>query len=358
MVRFLLSIFSFDTVEYRSLLIPHGALGALLVLVCIESLLHLYEGRLPDPVLWGNTETSAKMLQVKRWSLECDDCFDALVLGPSHARFGISPKAMRTAAGGQELTVYNGALNGRTYPVFEFLLKNVYVSTLKPHTLILAANPLVFNRHNTWMERNTLEFFEAPMPRALSSQGIVKAWRIFLIDNIKLYRYRERQDGLHNGHLGNGVSLDAYGFSSIDGTYDDKARARLQSPKHPYQTIMREFDFGGPSVEAFVRILKYALNMEIRVIVVNMPFRKDLLSISATGEEDYETFLKEMRALQYEYRFMWLDYQASVSLTDEDFRDVDHLNTRGAQQLSARLGEDLARFITVMEEPSPSGVRK
>ena len=346
MVKFLLSIFSFDTVDYRSLLIPHGALGALLVLLCIESLLHLYEGRLPDPVLWGNTETSAKMLQVKRWSLERDDCFDALILGSSHARFGISPKAMRAAAGDQELTVYNGALNGRTYSVFEFLLKNVYLPTLKPLTLVLAVNPLVFNRHNTWMERNTLEFFEAPMPRALSSQGIVKAWRIFLIDNIKLYRYRERQYGLHNGHLGNGVSLDAYGFSSIEGTYDAKARARLQSPKHPYQTIMREFDFGGPSVEAFIRILKYALDMEVRVIVVNMPFRKDLLSISATGKEDYQMFLKEILALRREYGFIWLDYQASLPLTDEDFRDVDHLNAQGAHQLSTRLGEDLTGLIS------------
>ncbi|MDT8303731.1 MAG: hypothetical protein RQ760_19775 [Sedimentisphaerales bacterium] len=323
--------------------------------MCVEGLLHLYENRLPDPVLWGNTETSAKMLQVKCLGVENEDSFDVLVLGPSHARFGISPKAMQAAAGRLDLSIYNGALNGRTYSVLEFVLKNVYVPVLKPRILVLAVNPLVFNRHNTWMERNTLEFFEAPMPRALSARGIVKAWRTFLVSNINLYRYRERHDGLHKGKLDNGISLDQYGYSSIEGIYNDKVRARLQSPEHPYQTVMREFEFGGPSTEAFLRILKYAMDREIRVVVVNMPFCEDLLSISVTGKEDYQTFLKEMSALQCEYGFVWLDYQASLSLTYEDFRDVDHLNAQGAKKLSTRLGEYLAMFITSIEEQPPSG---
>ena len=94
---------------------------------------------------------------------------------------------------------------------------------------------------------------------------------------------------------------------------------------------------------------------QMRVIVVNMPFRPDLPSISATGTEDYREFLQEMRALQCEYGFTWLDYQAALPLADENFRDVDHLNAQGARQLSTRLGEDLVRLMASVEEPPLSG---
>jgi hypothetical protein len=357
MVRFLLSIFSFDTVEYTSLRIPRGLIGALLILLSMEGILHLYEDKLPHPVLWGNTETSAKMLQAESWLDKHDNFVDVLILGPSHARFGISPKAVNTATRRLNLTVYNGALNGRTYPVLEFVLKKVYAPALRPRILVLAVNPLVFNRYNVWMERNTLEFFQAPMPRALSAEGIERAWRVFLNSNVNLYRYRERQEGLREGRLDSGAVLDEYGYSSIEGLYDEQARARLQSPEHPYQTIMRDFQFGGPSKDAFVRILQYALNQETPVAVVNMPFRKNLLSISSTGRRDYHVFLKEMSVLQLKYGFLWLDYQASLSLTNDDFRDVDHLNAQGAIKLSAELGKDLAAFIASTDKDLHSGVR-
>ena len=89
-----------------------------------------------------------------------------------------------------------------------------------------------------------------------------------------------------------------------------------------------------------------------------MPFRNDLLSISPTGKKDYQLFLKKISVLQSEYGFIWLDYQTSLSLTDEDFRDVDHLNTQGALKLSTNLGEYLAKFITSVGELPLSGDRK
>lgn len=349
MAQLLLSIFSFNTIDYHSLRMPRGALSALGIILCVEGLLHIYEYRLPDPVLWGNIETSAKMHQAIFWNEDRNESCDVLILGPSHARFGISPKVIHEAMGDMKLTVYNGALNGRTYSVLEFVLRKVYVPKLRPRVLVLAVNPLIFNRYNVWMEQNTSEFFEAPKPKALSSKNIARIWRTFLVDHINLYRYRERHKGLQTGHLGDGTCLDEYGFSALQGIYDHKQRTWLNSPEHPYQQIMRKFDFGGPSAKAFVQILQYALDRKIHVFVVNMPFREGLLHISATGAEDYNQFLHEIQVLQYEYGFTWLDYQADLLLGDEDFRDVDHLNVQGARRLSIRLGEDLAKYIASKE---------
>ena len=342
MARFRSSIFSFDTVDARGWRLPKGAIGAIAIVLACEVLLHVAAPRLPAPVLWGSTEVSAKVAQVERMAREHQAPVDVLVLGPSHASVGVSPADMvRSHASG--LRVYNGALNGRTYPALEFVYQEVYEPLLRPQTLVITVSPLVLNGHNQWMERNSQQLFESVYPYALRANGLDGVWRRFLVNHVYLYRYRVRQRGLEEGWVSRRRKLDQFGWAPSPGVYSPSPGGLPAA--HPYRSIMHAYDFSGPSVDAFVRMLDQARTNHKRVVVVNMPFRREMLQISATGTNDYDTYLERMRELQSRFGFVWFDYQNSIPFGDGEFRDVDHLNPLGARKLSERLAEDLERVV-------------
>ena len=308
-----------------------------------ELALHVLEERLPQPVLWGAGESSAKIAQVTDLARKGFTAVDVLILGPSHASVGISPLVMIKAP---EFgwSVYNGGVNGRTYSVIEFTLAHVYAPLLKPRMLVLTASPIIFTRSNTRMERNSDEFFDAPMPRALRAQGWEGVFRRFLAERFFLYRYRKLQAGLEKGYVGHKQVIDSWGYGGKPGVYTQAQRSELQA-QHPYREVIANFAFGGPSLESFVRIVEGSNRLRVPVVVVNMPFREDLFLLASHAREDYRTYLEEMARLAARHGFSWLDYQESLPLGDDDFRDVDHLNLSGAGKLSLRLASDLKPLL-------------
>lgn len=337
MSAFLSSIFSSDTIRGVSWRVPRGALGAVAIVAACELCLHLASRWLPDPMLWGTREVSAKVEQVRRKAAAGAAPVDVLILGPSHASVGLSPRDMGAGAA----SIYNGALNGRTYPALEFVFRQVYQPLLQPRALVLAVSPLVLNAHNKWMERNSEQLFESAYPAALASHGPMRPWRLFLVEHVNLYRYRHTQAGLRNGRVDSRRRLDEFGFvGAAAGVYRDTPEGLPRD--HPYRQIMHGFDFSGPSVDAFIRLLAWGREANVPITVVNMPFRAALLRISPSGAADYARYLAAMTDLQRTFGFLWLDYASAISLEDADFRDVDHLNASGVSKVSRRLGQDLA----------------
>jgi hypothetical protein len=338
------SIFSFDTLQPGRWSVPWGGLGAVAIVVVCELLLHVGSPWLPDPVLWGSNEVSAKVEQVRRMAAENAAPVDVLILGPSHASVGLSPAEMAAPPGRSAARIYNGALNGRTYPALEFVFQHVYQPLLRPRALVLAVSPLVLNAHNTWMERNSQQLFESAYPAALASHGPIRAWRLFLVEHVNLYRYRHTQAGLRDGRIDSRRRLDELGYTGSDTTIYRPAPGGLPA-NHPYRQIMHAYSFSGPSAEAFVRLLEWARDAGVPVAVVNMPFRPAMLQISPTGAADYESYLAAMAGLRQRFGFHWLDYEAGMSFADADFRDVDHLNATGVPKVSRRLGRDLSPVL-------------
>jgi hypothetical protein len=162
-----------------------------------------------------------------------------------------------------------------------------------------------------------------------------------MVEHVFLYRYRKRQSRLELGFVGGKRLTDHWGFGAGFGVYNQRDRSELLEGPHQYREVLQDFAFGGPSLEAFLRIIGHANAQQVPVFVVNMPFRKDLLRLSAHAPEDYASYLRQMTALSTRYGFTWLDYQDSLPLEDRDFFDVDHLNFEGAKRLSRRLAEDL-----------------
>jgi hypothetical protein len=351
------SIFSSESLPQGRPRLPRAAALALGLVVASELALHALQDRLPHPVLWGAGEASAKVAQVVAHAKEDPAGVDVLVLGPSHARTGISPYAMRKVQQGFTWSVYNGGVNGRTYSMLEFVLDHVYEPLLKPRLLVLTASPIIFTQSNWRMERSSDEFFDAPMPRALRATGLESVWREFMVEHVFLYRYRKRESGLERGFVGGKRIIDRYGFGTRLGLFTERERSNLLEGKHQYKDVFDRFAFGGPSLDAFIRIVENANARHQPVVVVNMPFRTDLLRLSARGPEAYRAYLKEMAALADHYRFAWLDYQEALTLSDRDFLDVDHLNYEGADKLSRRLANDLNPRLEQLSASRPRSER-
>lgn len=326
---------------------PWATTIALAVLLAIEASLHAFSARLPSPVLWGEGEGSVKIAQAGKIaaSRPAAERLDVLILGPSHASIGISPAAMRDALPDPDPTIYNGAINGRMYAVIEFVYEHVYKPRLDPRTLVLTASPLIMSESNVAMERNTIEFMEAPMPYMLQTRGVERLWREFLVKDVALYRYRKRQSKLAEGFFDGQRVVDADGWHPLHGTFDEAAQQRYMKSPHPYHEVIERFRFGGPSVDAFLRIVREARAEGRGVVVVNPPFCPQLLDAVPSGRANYATYLERMSALQRELGFTWLDYQQSLPLPPTDFNDVDHLNATGAAKLSARLATDLRPLL-------------
>jgi hypothetical protein len=342
MAIFRSSIFSFDTFAFQRMRVPKGALLALGIVVLCEVGLHVFADRLPDPVLWGAGEASAKVAQAEALGAAATGGIDVLILGPSHASVGISPHAILDAADDADLSVYNGGINGRDYPVLQFIFEQVYLPSLRPKVIVLTASSIIFNLEHSMVAGNTLEFFEAPMPKALSADGLAGRWRRFLVNHVYLYRYRKRERGLVLGLVGGKRLLDDLGYHELNGEFDEEQRERLFASTHGYRGVWEDYEFGGMSADAFVSIIARAEDHGIKVVVVNMPFRPELLELPpGDGEAGYREYLKAMEELRGDYKFHWLDYQARMELSDADFRDVDHLNSVGTTKLSARLAEDI-----------------
>jgi hypothetical protein len=194
------------------------------------------------------------------------------------------------------------------------------------------------------MERNSAQLFAAPYPTVLQTSGPLRPWRQFLVDHVGLYRYRHRQAGLREGRIDARRRLDEYGFvGAAAGVYRPTPEGLPHS--HPYRRIMHAYDFSGPSVEAFVRLLAWGREAGVPVVVVNMPFRPALLQISPRGREDYDRYMRAIAALRQEFGFGWLDYESGLTLADADFRDVDHLNAAGVTKVSRQIGHDLGVVV-------------
>lgn len=330
------SIFSFETLSTTKPRFPAGAVAAGVVILTCELLLHVFEDRLPYPDSWGHPEVSVKAAQMALYGKHKEPPIDILILGPSHTSYGVSPKAMKQSCQGTSPSVYNGSLSGHTYTAIEFLYFRLYRPILNPRLIVFGVSPIIVNVHNLRMERNSLGFFDGPMPKALTSTGLKRTWRLFLARHFDLYRYRRWVSRSY---------VDEYGYHSLSGVYGKAERARLFSPAHPYQRIMHEFEFGGPSLKSMIRMFQQAKADGVIAVVLNMPFREDLLAISPNGKQDYQRYLQKMRSLCARYGCIWLDYQRDLSLQDKHFRDVDHLNASGAVVVSTRLGLDLAKLL-------------
>lgn len=324
---------------------PWAATWALLLVVLVEIGLHVFRQELPEPVLWGAGESGIKAAQASR--IAASGGVDWLVLGASHGSLGISPNALlkQPALNTCGPRVYNGALNGRTFSVGEFLLREHYLPLLRPQRLILAVHPLIVNANNAWMERNTAEFFAAPEPRSRLRRGLLGAWTRFLVGNVYLYRYRTWEPDLDLGFRNGKQVVDEWGYHPSRGQFDAAMRAKLAAANHPYQTIMARYETGGPSYEGLVAILELANAENLPVAVLNMPSRPEFFAIGTDGATDYAAYLGSMERLRTRYGFTWIDAQRDLqTLTDADFRDVDHLNVQGAEKLAGFVAPQLAAW--------------
>ena len=185
------------------------------------------------------------------------------------------------------------------------------------------------------------------------SLGLEATWLRFLIDNVYLFRYHKCGNRMCEGWIDGRKTLDSLGYRASAGQFGEAERQAMFAKK-AYQRMWLDYEYGGKSAAAFTWMLDYATEHNIKVAVVNMPFREHLFELPGDGRAAYQVYLAAMDSLQNNFHFLWLDYNRDLELTDADFRDVDHLNPVGSRKLSERLARDLlVAFPDELEQHTP-----
>ena len=337
------SIFSFETLRGVRPGRFAGAIAAAAALLGCEASLRLFQARLPQPRLWGEGESSTKVAQFERFAPRPGGRIDGLILGPSHASMCISPAAMR-GEWGTNTVVYNAGINGRDYPVVEFLFRHAFLKRARPSFVVITISPICFNRNYSPIAGNTAEFFASPAPGGIEGTGVVGLIERWMVSNVHLYRYRWRGPRLSDGFVGGKPVLDEFGFHGAAGAYSDAVRMALLDSDHPYYPVWQNYEFGGAAVEALRLLIREAQAAGARVVLVDTPFLPPLLELPGEPRAAIAQYDAEISRIAEANGVVRLNYRESSVYEMTDFRDTDHLNKRGAAKLSRILAADLARL--------------
>lgn len=340
------SIFSFETLRLQRPYVGAGMVTALLLLAGAEVGLRAAGSRLGQPRLWGEGETSSKAAVFERYVRERGGV-DLLILGPSHASAGIDAATLAdclAVPGGAAPRTFNAGLMGRDYDVSAFMLRHEWLRLAKPSGVLITVSPICFNAVENPLRHNTEEFLLSPMPQTQQGRWLRRSWLRLLANHSYLYRMRWREVGLDQGFVDGRRLIDAAGWHALHGEFDAEERSKLLAAGHPYREVWREYAFGGESLEALADMVADARAGGAAVALVEMPFRESLFELPHEGRSAYAEYRRRMEEWARSRGVPWLDMQSSLSLSDVDFKDADHLNAAGAQRLSCAVAEELRRM--------------
>ncbi len=255
---------------------------------------------------------------------------DAIVVGSSHAQFGIDPEAFDRIG----WHAYNYAFGGGTSPVsqLEFLRYYLKHATEPPRVVVYAIDVFSLNRDTAATELTFLQHGAAGEPW-------FKAWAPDRWSSAYLY----------GGNLlvtaRAAAGEDA--FRRYDG-YEISDRGWVRGRGEANLSFLRygevKFTPAVKAVDALNEIMSIARDRSLRLVFVQVPEHRNARSVSAK----YDAF--SAWAAQHGLTLLDFDREDAFPLGDDSlFFDTDHLNEAGARRfseiLAGKLGESPERGL-------------
>jgi len=301
--------------------------------------------RLPDPVVWDNPFTQAKVGQMGEVRSA-----GVVFLGSSVVNVGIDPAR---ATAGTGLSAYNAALPGSTPILWRVWAADAVTPLLCPAIVVIGVTPRDYNDNDTG-NRGALEQYLSSPGRLLhlgeagfgdraedaaSSLSTLLADRSLLRQPANVARWLldlpvdDRRDSELTG------AGRFFGFD--DHTFERKPdrRRRLRSG------AFRDFAVGGMEEAALRGLIEDVLAAGALPVIVEMPvLEAELVSLLPGGEADLAAFRDSLDRVGTLTGHPVLRFP---DLHDRQrfFADEYHLNGAGVERLSARLARELAPLL-------------
>jgi len=286
---------------------------------------------------------------------------DAVFVGSSRIHFGVVPGTVEEAfreTTGREIRAWCLGVEAGTVMAYYPVVRDLLDGPRAPKVLVVGLSPRAVNS-NSARNRLALTYFGSPgdwwrecrirgpwatdwraiasgvfgRPTALAQWAMVSGgYRAKQIRSIQ-----DRRGGVHPP-LGPDERVEDLPGAPSEDKWERLAAARLQFAR---DDLLRDFDIQGRADHAFRRMAEAARARGIRMVAVNVPTHPTFDMGYKPGE--YETYIESMVRTCGELGVAWRDLNvAPFRSPDRDlWRDMDHMNRRGALRLSRLLGSDV-----------------
>lgn len=273
-------------------------------------LAELYVRHMPNPARYKH-----------EWMLSNSSQVETLILGNSHAFYGINPSMLGKKA-------FSLAQPTQSYRYDYYLLRHYPLPRLKTVFLPMSYTSLFEDIEaephlQYWAVRYRL-YMDCDIHSPLSKYGF---------ECLHIIPFREKLTSLWRpsqlswDHLGYGTS---YGERSLLAEGKDNGAQRASDNTYPG---MKSLDFCTSMLDS---ICNWCERREVRLVLVTTPTWRSFRS-HCSGRQVWVADSTLSKVLKRHPSVRYYDYWADPSFDINDFYDSDHLNMRGARKLTAKL---------------------
>ncbi len=265
---------------------------------------------------------------------------DAIIFGGSRAKLIISPKVLDSLL---QINSYNLGMNGGYFPIQDAVFKVYLQHNKKPKYIIQNIDFNIFsNGANLSNSDQFIPYIDDTIIRNMASHYQEK----FTLPEIylPLFKYNNHpiliKEGLfcyfNFGHRG--ANKLYKGFGSRDIPFSDYFEVRM---KKDADYLMNNID---KNLEAeFVSYLNYCKSNDIKLIFIYGPV---LRPINRCFKSDTSEITRRIIKYAQTYNIPLINYLDDSLCNQKDlFGDHIHLNSRGAQIFSEKIGADLKNIL-------------
>ncbi len=298
---------------------------------------------LPEPIVYGDETTQAKVAQLDQLGTACTD---VVLAGNSMGRDAFDPGPF-TAADGEHRRAYNASLDAASPALLRRWLTEEVVPRTHPATVVVTLASLDLNAHGNATTSARLAYDSAPAT-ATGPAGRLGAW---FEAHSTLVRYRSELRDLGAvaaalGQMQAGSPLPRLSAAGITGLVGAAGQGESRLGLHyrhdastksfTRQQLLADFTIDDTQV-ADERALVTDLQAEgVAVVLVVLPVTADYVSLHPAGGVDFDRFLGVARQLAIDTGAPLIDLHDERG-DEQRFADTHHLNAEGQAWFSATL---------------------
>lgn len=306
-----------------------------LVVVGAELAARALSPYLPEPLVWPDETTQAKVAQM-------DDrrCADVVVVGSSTARDALVPSVLEDELG---VRAYNASLDAATPELLGRWFDDEVAPRLDPTTVVVALTSADLN-DNSAAGRSAVESYDASV---MGRDDVVGRIGRFFTEHSALVRHRsqlrrpeELWKALGRARRGERTpDLDGAGLIGADGegrsrrnlTYDGSSVAASFAAEQ----LLDDYAVGGPQLESLRALVGRLRADGTAVVIVLLPVTDDFVDLHP-HDDDVARFVEAVHDLGVPV----VDRHAA-GYDDALFADTHHLNAAGSDRLSREVAAAL-----------------
>jgi hypothetical protein len=274
---------------------------------------------------------------------------DCIMVGSSMVDVGFDPNVFQKGyqeIAGRDIRCFNFGIDSSSVASSAALVK-ILIEDYHPRLLIFGTDPRDYAIPG--IEPGPAVILDTSWVKYRLGSFSLEGW---LLDHSYLFRYRQHLSRLmrfnFEGTLWSATQLDlpilpnGYTPLSTISTYINEPPDPLDTSYEVtyYKNIYSSYHVLDENLAAMEAIMDYN-GLETEVIIVEMPVSDGLYYFFGNGEADYDRFVARVSELASLHQIPFWRTEPQDSIPDDGWSDYSHLNTRGAEILSAWLGSQV-----------------